>query len=170
MMSELSVGDSTVLRSGDIELCRRWSETGGSVLVASTSVESSSGKPALLRAELSCAENFDASWAALPRKISHRFDRLELTLADPGGVVLRNLCGIRLSVDQFLETAGAIAGTVSAMPARGVIHRDIAPENILLDEAANSAHMVGLGNAVLPRRKGKNGGSVSHLITTSLSY
>jgi predicted ATPase/signal transduction histidine kinase len=169
MMSELSVGDVTVLRSGEIELCRQCSEAEGSVLVASTSVEGSSGKPALLHAEFALADRLNPTWAAMPRRVSHRFDRLQLTLSDPGGTVLRDLCGSRLSVDEFLETATVIATTVCAMHASGVIHRDITPENILIDDAARKAWVTGLGNAIASRREGSDQ-SFQHVITTSLSY
>jgi predicted ATPase/signal transduction histidine kinase len=169
MMSEISVGEAIVLRSGDIELCRQYSEAEGSVLVASTSVEGSSGNPALLHSEFNLADRLDSAWAALPRRVSHRFDRLQLTLSDPGGTVLRDLCGSQLSVDEFLATATIIATTVCAMHASGVIHRDITPGNILIDEAARKAWVTGLGNATASRREGRDQSS-HHVITTSLSY
>ena len=170
MMSEIPVGDVVVLRSGDVELCRHWIEGGGSVLVASTSVESAAGKPDLLHAELAIGDALDTAWAAVPIRVSYRFDRLQLTLTDPGGATLRDLCEKKISVGKFLETACAIARAVSAMHARGVIHRDIAPENILIDEVEKKAWMTGFGNALLIKQQSKHAPAFRHVITTSLSY
>jgi predicted ATPase/C4-dicarboxylate-specific signal transduction histidine kinase len=169
MLIETSVRDAIVLRAGDIELCRRWSETGSSTLVASTSVDTTSGKPTLLHAELAIADRLDSAWAALPRRVSYSFDRLQLILTDPGGRSLRDLCGSPIAVEEFLETAIAAAAALVAMHANGVIHRDITPDNILFDEVAKKAWMTGFGNAVVSRTDDREE-AFQHVIATSLSY
>jgi predicted ATPase/C4-dicarboxylate-specific signal transduction histidine kinase len=168
MLIETSLREATVLRTGDIELCRRWSEAGSSTLVASTSVDNTSGMPALLHAELTIADRLDPAWAALPERVSYSFDKLRLLLSDPGGHVLRDLCGSPMAVERFLETATAAAAAVAAMHAGGVVHRDITPENILFDEAAKKAWMTGFGNAAVSRVEGREQ-AFQHVITTSLS-
>jgi predicted ATPase/C4-dicarboxylate-specific signal transduction histidine kinase len=169
MLIETSARDETVLRSGDIELCRQWSETGSSTLVASTSVGNTSGKPALLHAELMIADLLDPAWAALPKRVSYSLDRLRLILTDPGGHVLRDLCGSPMTVERFLETATAATAAVAAMHAGGVIHRDITPDNILFDEATRKVWMTGFGNAAVSQVERREQAS-QHVITTSLSY
>jgi hypothetical protein len=168
-MGDLSAGDAIVLRASDIDLYRQWNEVGDSVLVASTSVEAPLGKPSLLRAEFALADRLDAAWAAIPQKLSYRYDRLQLTFADPGGIVLRDLCGSQLSVEKFLETATVIAAAVAAMHSGGIIHRDITPDNILIDEVTRRAWITGFGNAAITPRDDKEQ-PFGYVVATSLSY
>lgn len=166
-MNELAILDITLLRSGPIELYRKWSDERDSVLLAATSLDTESGKPWLLRSEHELKEILTGPWALQPLKLSHRLDQIQLTFPDPGGYVLRESCGVPLPIDQFLTLAVALARAVSAMHAQGVIHRDLAPENILINWRTEQAWLTGFGNAMV---FGAEHRSVSHLSSTSLRY
>ncbi|WP_193727880.1 trifunctional serine/threonine-protein kinase/ATP-binding protein/sensor histidine kinase [Paraburkholderia franconis] len=159
--------DMTLLRTGQIELYRKWSDERDSVLLAATSLDTESGKPWLLRSEHELKDALTGSWALQPLKLSHRLDQIQLTLSDPGGYVLRESCGAPLAVDQFLALAVALARSVSAMHSQGVVHQDLAPENILVNWRAGRAWLTGFGNAMV---FGTSQGSVSDLSSTSLCY
>jgi predicted ATPase/signal transduction histidine kinase len=166
-MNEPAILDMTLLRAGQIELYRKWSDVRESVLLAATSLDTDSGKPWLLHSEHELKETLAGSWALQPLKLSHRLDQIQLTFSDPGGYVLRESCGAPLAIDQFLTLAVALARAVSAMHAQGVVHRDLAPENILVNWRAERAWLTGLGNAMV---LGAGHRSVSPLSSTSLRY
>ncbi|MEM5384014.1 AAA family ATPase [Paraburkholderia phymatum] len=166
-MNEPATLDMTLLRAGQIELYRRWYEGSESVLLATTSLDTASGKPWLLQSEHELKETLVGSWALQPLKLSHRLDQIQLTLSDPGGYVLRESCGAPVAIDQFLTLAIALARAVSAMHAQGIVHRDLSPENILFNWRAERAWLTGLGNAMV---LGADHRSLSPLSSTSLHY
>jgi predicted ATPase/signal transduction histidine kinase len=166
-MNELATFDMTQLRVGQIELYRRWNEGSESVLLATTSLDMGLGKPGLLRSEHGLKETLAGPWALQPLKLSHRLDQIQLTLSDPGGYVLRESCGAPLAIDQFLTLAIALTRAVSAMHAQGIVHRDLAPENILFNWRAGRAWLTGLGNAMVLSEDHR---SLAPLSSTSLHY
>ncbi|MCR4471810.1 AAA family ATPase [Burkholderia sp. SCN-KJ] len=166
-MNEPATLDMTLLRAGQIELYRRWNGAKESVLLATTSLDKESGKPWVLRAEHERKDTLTGPWALRPLKLSHRLDQIQLTLSDPGGYVLRESCGARLAIDQLLTVAIALARAVSAMHAQGIVHRDLAPENILFNWRAERAWLTGLGNAMV---LGADHRSLALFSSTSLHY
>jgi predicted ATPase/signal transduction histidine kinase len=85
-------------------------------------------------------------------------DRFEgmpaLVLEDFGAKSLRQLLGKPMRPERFLRIAIAAATALAELHARGVIHRDINPENILLNEATGDLKLTDLGIAtLLPRQQ-----------------
>ena len=75
-----------------------------------------------------------------------------LVLADPGGEPLERLLGRPLEVAAFLRIAVPLAAAVGRLHARGLIHKDLKPANILVDTASFSVWLTGFGIASrLPR-------------------
>jgi len=97
-----------------------------------------------LRAEL------NGEWATIPLAPARYEDQPSLLLGDPGGQLLRNLCGAPLPLEQFLPLAVATASAVSQMHACGLIHLRISPDNLLVDTArtgVSHAWLTGFGSA-----------------------
>jgi predicted ATPase/GAF domain-containing protein len=69
-----------------------------------------------------------------------------LVLEDPGG---RSLASIlenrRPSIDEVIHIGTTLARTLEAVHARGLIHKDIGPHNILVDEGTGAVHLMGFG-------------------------
>jgi predicted ATPase len=101
-----------------------------------------------LRAEL------DAAWAAQPIELSRHRNRSALVLRDPGGAVLDQLLGQPLGITEFLRIGISLAWALRQAHARGLIHKDINPANILVDVASGGVWLTGFGIASrLPRQR-----------------
>ena len=75
-----------------------------------------------------------------------------LVLEDPGGEPLDRLLDRPMDVMQFLRIAIPLAGAIGRMHARGLIHKDIKPANILVDRRSGGVWLTGFGIASrLPR-------------------
>ncbi len=75
-------------------------------------------------------------------------------LEDPGGAVLDRLLGRPLGITQFLRIAISLARALRQVHARGLIHKDIKPANILVDVASGGVWLTGFGIASrLPRER-----------------
>jgi AAA ATPase domain/Protein kinase domain len=77
-----------------------------------------------------------------------------LVLEDPGGNSLDRLIGGVLNTKQFLRTAIGIAKTLGRFHARGLVHRDVRPGNILINTATGDAWLMGFGlTSRLPQQR-----------------
>jgi PAS domain S-box-containing protein len=77
---------------------------------------------------------------------------MTLVLEDPGGAPVDRLLGRPLDVSQFLRIAIPLAGALRRVHARGLVHKDIKPANILVDAASGGVWLTGFGIASrLPR-------------------
>jgi PAS domain S-box-containing protein len=70
-----------------------------------------------------------------------------LVLADPGGEPLERLLGRPMAVTEFLPLAVPLATAVGRLHARGLVHKDLKPANILVDTASGSVWLTGFGIA-----------------------
>ncbi len=77
---------------------------------------------------------------------------MTLVLEDPGGTPIDRLLGRPLDVSHFLRIAIPLAGVLRRVHERGLIHKDIKPANILVNEASGGVWLTGFGIASrLPR-------------------
>src|SRR6266481_4107143 len=78
-----------------------------------------------LRAEL------DPRWAVQPLALASHEGRTMLVLTDPGGEPLERLLGKPMELRQFLRFAVGVSLALRQMHARGLVHKDLKPANIL---------------------------------------
>jgi PAS domain S-box-containing protein len=152
-VKELSSYVFSPLREGDIGLCRGSGE-GLTPILLVTAEETSLGCIERLEHEYALKGELDADWAARPVTLTDYNDRMTLVLEDPGGAPLDRLLGRPLDVSHFLRIAIPLAGALRRAHERGLIHKDIKPANILVDEASGGVWLTGFGIASrLPRER-----------------
>lgn len=122
--------------------------------------------------EHSLAAKLDPAWAAKPLAITRHEGRTILLLKDPGGEPLDRILerdqGQPLDLTRFLRTAIGLARTLGQVHQQGLIHKDIKPANVLIDNAYN-AWLTGFGIASeLPRER--QSPEAPELIAGTLAY
>jgi PAS domain S-box-containing protein len=141
------------LRDGELTL-QRGSGCGVTPVLLAAAEHSSRVGLKRLEHEYALKAELDAAWAARPIELSRHRNRLTLVLEDPGGVVLDQLLDRPLAIREFLPIAISLAGALRQVHARGLIHKDIKPSNILVDLESAAVWLTGFGIASrLPRER-----------------
>src|SRR5467141_1791290 len=158
-ISGASVSLSKPLRqSADFTLYRgRQHGNPSSVLAIALSAEQPSPHSLQrLEHEYSLASELNPAWAAKPLALTRHEGRTILVLTDPGGEpldrVLERDQGQPLDLTCFLRIATGLATTLAQVHRHGLIHKDIKPANILVDDAGN-VWLTGFGIASQLRRE-----------------
>src|ERR1700722_4809046 len=103
-----------------------------------------------LEHEYLLAADLDPAWAARPLALTRHEGRAVLILQDPGGELLDRVLdrglGQPLDLTRFLRVAIGLAATLGQVHAHGLIHKDIKPPNVLVDDADN-VRLTGFGIA-----------------------
>src|SRR5262249_52480604 len=84
--------------------------------------------------EYELRDELDGAWAVRPLDLVRDGGRTVLVLEDTGGEPLDRLLGVPMEMGHFLRLAIAIAATVGKLHQRELVHKDIKPANILLNE------------------------------------
>ena len=152
-MSDLSSYAFSSLRDGDLTLLRG-SGSGVSPILLLTAENTSLTSLKRLEHEYALRAELDAAWAARPIELSLHRNRSALVLEDPGGDPLDLQLGGPLGITEFLRIAISLARALRQVHARGLIHKDIKPANILVDVASGGVWLTGFGIASrLPRER-----------------
>jgi PAS domain S-box-containing protein len=132
------------LRAGaDVTLYRGRQRGNAAPVLAVALVEEQPSPQSLRRFEheFSLTSELDSAWAAKPLAITRHDGRTILILEDPGGdpldLVLERGAGRPLDLTRVLRIAIRLAAALGQMHRRGLIHKDIKPANVLVDEASN---------------------------------
>src|SRR5215470_5030085 len=97
--------------------------------------------------EYELKDELDTAWAVRPLDLVRDTGRTMLVLEDSGGEPVDRLLGLPMEVGRFLRLAIAVTSAVSKLHQRGLVHKDIKPANILLNEATGEVRLTGFGIA-----------------------
>jgi serine/threonine protein kinase len=109
--------------------------------------------------EYGLKDELDGAWAVRPLDLVREGGRTVLVLEDTGGAPLDRLLGAPIEVVRFLRLAIAIATALGKFHARGLVHKDIKPTNILVNSATGDVRITGFGIAsrLSRERQAENG-------------
>src|SRR5580698_7105029 len=127
------------------------------LVVAPTAEQPSPQSLRRLEHEYSLAAELEPAWAAKPLVLTRHEGRTILVLADPGGEpldrVLERDGKQPLDLVRLLPLAIGMAAALGRVHQRGLIHKDIKPENVLVDDVGH-VWLTGFGIASrLPRER-----------------
>ncbi len=110
-----------------------------------------------LEHEYSLASQLDSAWAAKPLALTRHEGRTLLVLRDPGGEpldrVLERDQGQPLDLTRFLRIAIGLAVALAQVHRHSLLHKDIKPANVLVDDAGK-VWLTGFGMASqVPRER-----------------
>jgi predicted ATPase/signal transduction histidine kinase len=152
-VSDLSSYAFSSLRDGDFKL-HRGSGRGVPPILLVTAENASRASHKRLEHEYALRAELDSAWAACPVGLSQHRNRSALVLEDPGGDPLDLQLGRPLGITEFLRIGISLARALRQVHARGLIHKDIKPANILVDAASGGVWLTGFGIASrLPRER-----------------
>jgi PAS domain S-box-containing protein len=89
----------------------------------------------------------DGAWAVRPLELVRDAGRTMLVLEDAGGEPLDRLLGAPMEVERFLRLAIGTTVAVGKLHQRGLVHKDIKPANILVNDATGEVRLAGFGIA-----------------------
>src|SRR5215467_7350981 len=96
----------------------------------------------------------DPAWAVRPLALVPHQGRPVLVLEDPGGAPLTRLLGRPLALPQGLRLAIGLAVALGQLHGRGLIHKDVKPAHVFVNEATGQVWLTGFGIASpLPRER-----------------
>ena len=104
--------------------------------------------------EFSLKAELDPAWAVQPLALTQEQDRSFLLLDDPGAEPLDLLLEEPMELGQLLRFAIGLSAALVQLHARGLIHKDIKPANVLVNPATGQCWLMGFGIASrLPRER-----------------
>ena len=107
----------------------------------------------MLKHEYALRADLDATWAARPLALVQHEGRTCLVLDDPGGELLARRLGTPMELGLFLRVGVGLAAALGALHRRGIIHKDLTPGHVMIDEATGHVWLTGLGIASRLRRE-----------------
>ncbi|MDC0742792.1 AAA family ATPase [Polyangium mundeleinium] len=122
-----------------------------------------------LEHERAVARDLDSGLVLHPLALARWADRTVLVFEDFRGVPLRRLLGVPMDVGRFLRIAVKTAEALAGLHEHHVIHKDIRPDNILVDVETGQVRLTDLGIASLLPREYQEADRVSS-IEGSLPY
>src|SRR5579872_3733575 len=104
--------------------------------------------------EYSLKDHLDAPWAVRPLDLVRERGRTMLVLEDPGAEPLHRLLGSPMGLPKFLRLAETLTAALRGLHERDLIHKDINPANVLVNDSTNEVWLTGFGVAsLLPRER-----------------
>src|SRR5215831_16532279 len=97
--------------------------------------------------EYELKDELDSTWAVQPLELVREANRTMLVLDDAGGEPLEMLLGAPMDMGRFLRLGCTIASALGKLHQRGLVHKDIKPAHILLNDATGEVRLTGFGIA-----------------------
>jgi len=97
--------------------------------------------------EYALREELDPQWAVRPLEMIRQDGHAILLLEDPGGSPLDTLLGQTMEPGLFLRIASGLSAALAQLHARGIVHKDIKPSNVLVDTRSGAVRLMGFGIA-----------------------
>jgi PAS domain S-box-containing protein len=147
----------TIRQEGDCVLYRaRPDDAEQSRVLVLAPVAEPCGRATLRRLEHEYAvgAELDPAWAVRPLALSRSDERTLLVFEDCGGEPLTGLLGRPLEPVRFLRLAIEISAALGHVHAKGLIHKDVKPANVLVHAGSGRVWLTGFGIASeLPRER-----------------
>jgi PAS domain S-box-containing protein len=160
-MTELSVHAPEIWgEDGELFLCRAVPDGEPLSVLAAMPLTAPPSHEAIARLQhaYKLRDQLDSAWAARPLRLVTERGRLTLLSEDPGGEPLLRLLGQPWEIASFLRFAIGLTAALARFHERGLIHKDIKPANILVDNATWAVWLTGFGIAShLPRERQPTG-------------
>src|SRR6202140_5029683 len=134
---------------GEMRLARCLPEGGAAQVLVVTPVQDHPQAAIVKRLEHEYAlrAELDPAWAVHPLELRYEGGRMLLVLEDPGGRTLERITGTPFQIGPFLRIAIPLAAAIGQAHARGLIHKDLKPANILVDTVSGGVWLTGFGIA-----------------------
>jgi PAS domain S-box-containing protein len=135
-----------------LTFCSGWRNTteggcSGVLVVFPTSEQPTPATVDRLIHEYSIKDEVDSTWAVRPLELVRDRGQTILLLEDPGGELLSGLLGTPMEVGRFLHIGVGVAVALGKGHQHGLIHKDIKPANVLVNNANGEVRLTGFGIA-----------------------
>ncbi|CAB3749088.1 trifunctional serine/threonine-protein kinase/ATP-binding protein/sensor histidine kinase [Paraburkholderia humisilvae] len=137
---------------GECVVCREWclqpdGKRGTVLAVRPTSEHPASVTLDRLAHEYSLREELNDRWALRPVGLVEDRGQITLVLEDPGGEPLDRLLDAPIETAPFLQLAIGIVAALGEVHKHGLIHKDLKPAHILVNQASGRIWLTGFGIA-----------------------
>jgi PAS domain S-box-containing protein len=143
--------------------------SGTMLALAPAGRDPSSAALSRLQHEYSLRSELDAGWAVRALDLVLVDGVPMLLLEDPRGESLDRLVGRPMALTRFLRIGVGLSTALARLHARGIIHKDIRPANVVVDLDTGAVRLFGFGVASrVPRERPGSGASM--IAEASLAY
>ncbi|MEM7184735.1 MAG: serine/threonine-protein kinase PknK, partial [Spirochaetota bacterium] len=125
---------------------------------------------ARLRQEFEFSQSLDSNTVVHPIALQENQNQTILIMEDFGGVSLKQFLNAKaMDLPAFLQVATTLASHLASVHAAGIIHKDIKPQNILINPKTKAIRLIGFGISSRLSLKSQNLGNPD-ILEGTLAY